>query len=257
MASIFNCNLNFQTKEDIWNICNGSWNPQCKVVVTVALINLINNIWFARNQIRFQNKKIPWKSLIASITSNVALYGNLSKKVASPNIANFVILKKFNVYLHPRGAPNIIEVIWRPPPIRWVTCNTNGSSNGNLSSCGGIFRNCKADHMICFGENTGVGDSLHAELSGAMRAIELANTHYLTNLWLEVDSEVVVSAFKNQSIVPWHLRNRWLNCLQLTSSMNFLASRIYREGNVCADSFASLGADVANLTVWYNLPMCI
>jgi len=122
-ASIFGCTLNFQTKEDIWNIYNGSWNPQCKVVVNAALINLIYSIWFARNQIRFQNKKIPWKSSIASIFSNVALTGNLSKKVASPSIANFVILKEFNVYLHPPRAPNIIEVIWQPP-IRWIKYNT-------------------------------------------------------------------------------------------------------------------------------------
>jgi hypothetical protein len=139
----FNYSLNFQTKEDIWNICNGSWNPQCKIVVTSALINIFNSIWFARNQIRFQSKKIPWRSSIASIISNVALSGNLSKKVASPSIANFIILKKFNVSLHPPRAPKIIEVIWQPPPRAWVNCNTDGSTNGTLSSCGGIFKTTK------------------------------------------------------------------------------------------------------------------
>lgn len=197
-------------------------------MVTSALINIFNSIWFARNQIRFQSKKIPWRSSIASIISNVALSGNLSKKVASPSIANFIILKKFNVSLHPPRAPKIIEVLWQPPPRAWVKCNTDGSTNGILSSCGGIFRNYKAEFMICFGENTGPGDSLHAELSGAMRAIELANTHQWTNLWLETDSELVVKAFKNNAIIPWHLRNRWLNCMQVISRMNFLVSHIFR-----------------------------
>lgn len=111
--------------------------------------------------------------------------------------------------------------------------------------------------MICFGEKTGLGDSLHAELSGVMRAIELASTHHWTNLWLETDSELVVRAFKNNAIIPWHLCNRWLNCMQVISRMNFLVSHIFREGNECADSLASLGANVDSPTVWYEPPLCI
>jgi ribonuclease HI len=111
--------------------------------------------------------------------------------------------------------------------------------------------------MICYGENTGVGDSLHAELSGAMRAIEIANTHQWTNLWLETDSDLVVRAFKNHAIVPWHLCNRWANCMQIISGMNFLATHIYREGNDCADSLASLGANAVSLIIWNEPPLCI
>jgi len=171
---------------------------------------------------RFQNKKINWRSSIASIISNAALSGNLSSKVASPSISNFVILKKFSVTLHPPRAPKIIVVIWQPPSPNWTKCNTDGSTSGNMYSCGGIFRNCNSDMLICFGENTGTGNSLHVELSGAMRAIELATTHQWLNLWLEVDSELVVRAFKNQYLVPWHLKNRWMNCMLLTRNMNFL-----------------------------------
>jgi ribonuclease HI len=256
-ASTFNCTLNFQSKEDIWSICNGSWNPQCKVVLTATLINIFNCIWFARNQSRFQDKNINWKSSIAAVISNSALAGNLSKSVASPSISNFVILKKFNVNLHPPRAPRIIEIIWQPPSPGWTKCNTDGSTNGNSSSCGGIFRDGNSNLLICFGESTGIGNSIHAEISGAMRAIELAKTHHWTNLWLEVDSELVVKAFKNHSLVPWHLRNRWLNCMQLTRTMNFMATHIYREGNICADSLANLSHNLANLTVWFDLPDCI
>lgn len=39
--------------------------------------------------------------------------------------------------------------------------------------------------------------------------------------------------------------------------MNFLATHIFREGNVCADSLASLGFKVDNLTVWMDIPDCI
>jgi len=124
-----------------------------------------------------------------------------------------VILKKFNVTLHHPKAPKIIEVIWQPPPPNWIKCITDGSTAGNLSSCGRIFKDSNYEFLLCFGENTEIGKSLRAELSGAMRAIELANTHHWKNLWLEADSELVIEAFKNCSLVPWNLRNKWMNCL--------------------------------------------
>jgi len=52
-----------------------------------------------------------------------------------------------------------------------------------------------------------LGNALHVELSGALRAIELANTYQWKNLWLEADSELVIKALKNPSLVPWRLRN--------------------------------------------------
>lgn len=111
--------------------------------------------------------------------------------------------------------------------------------------------------MLCFGENTGLGNALHAEISGAIRAIELAYSHNWKNLWIEVDSQFVLKALKNPSLVPWKLRNRWMNCIMLTSKMNFLATHIYREGNRCTDTLASAGFNVPNLTVWLHLLDCI
>lgn len=90
-----------------------------------------------------------------------------------------------------------------------------------------------------------------------MRAFELANSHQWTNLWLEADYELVVKAFKNHSLVPWHPRNIWLNCLQRTRTINFMVTHIYRKGIVCADSLANLGYNLANFTVWFDLPDCI
>jgi hypothetical protein len=56
-AGTINCTLSFQNKEDVWNLCNNSWNPQCKIVLIATLINIFNGVWYARNQLRFQNKK--------------------------------------------------------------------------------------------------------------------------------------------------------------------------------------------------------
>jgi len=79
------------------------------------------------------------------------------------------------------------------------------------SSCGGIFRNRNADILLCFAENIGHESAYFAELSGAMRAIELAMQHDWQSLWIETDSALVVNAFKNISQFPWKLRNRWEN----------------------------------------------
>ena len=55
-ASVINMRLVFQTVEEMWSLCNRSWNPQCKLVITATMINILNSIWYARNQVRFSNK---------------------------------------------------------------------------------------------------------------------------------------------------------------------------------------------------------
>lgn len=39
--------------------------------------------------------------------------------------------------------------------------------------------------------------------------------------------------------------------------MNFIETHIFKEGNECADFLANLGFNVANMTVWMDLPDCI
>jgi len=83
-----------------------------------------------------------------------------------------------------------------------------------------------------------------------MRAIEIAYHKNWLNFWLESDSILVVNAFSNKSIVPSHLSNRWLNCMKLLASMNFVVSHIFREGNQCADSLANFGLTIQGLFSW-------
>lgn len=183
--------------------------------------------------------------------------GNISKAVASASVSNFVILKSFNVSIHPPKAPNIIEVLWKPHPPHWIKCNTDGSSTAHASACGGIFSNHEADLLLCFAENVGKCNAFHAELMGAMRAIEFASQFHWQNLWLECDSILVIQAIQNFSIVPWRLRNRWENCLRITRSMNFLATHVFREGNTCADVLANVGLTASHLRVWLDIPDCV
>jgi hypothetical protein len=83
--------------EDMWKLCDLNWAPQSKVVVASALINLLNGIWFARNQVRFNNIDVKWQSIISMIKANVSLSGNNTKKASSSSIRDFILLKKFNV----------------------------------------------------------------------------------------------------------------------------------------------------------------
>jgi hypothetical protein len=80
LANILNMVMQFTPMEDMWKLCDMNWSPQCKITVTAALVNLINDIWFARNQVRYHNKHISRNSLINLIIANTSLFGNNSKK---------------------------------------------------------------------------------------------------------------------------------------------------------------------------------
>jgi ribonuclease HI len=64
--------------------------------------------------------------------------------------------------------------------------------NPGISSCGGIFRS-NAQFLGCF---AGLGNSFMAEISRAMRTMEIAKQRNYNHLWLETDSKPIVLAFK-------------------------------------------------------------
>jgi hypothetical protein len=67
LASILNQTLNFQSIEDLWKLCDRGWNAQRKLVIKATIVNIIDMIWLARNNMRFNNKKTTWHSAIALI----------------------------------------------------------------------------------------------------------------------------------------------------------------------------------------------
>ena len=253
-SQILNLNLHFNDVEEIWNLCDRSWTPQCKLVIKAAIVNILTTIWFVRNQARFNNKTIQWRSAISLVSSSVSFTGNNTTLTSYSSKTNFQILKKFDISIHPPKAPVIKEVIWNPPLINWTKANTDGSATSTNSACGIIFRDSNAVCLLCMSENLGPGNAFSAELCGAMRAIEVAYQKQWFNLWLETDSQLVVLAFKNSSCVPWTLRNRWENCNNLLISMNFMVTHIYREGNQCADSLANIGLSTQGLFLGEFVP---
>ena len=259
LTSILNSNATISSNDDIINLMNKQCSPQCKVVTLSAIINAVNVIWFARNQIRFNNTKVHWRSSITRIKIDVNLSGNSTNKVSSPSITDFVILKAFNVTINPPKTPTVIEVVWQPTIFDWIKCNTDSVASGmsGLAGSGGIFRDCNADHLGSFALKVENGNALKAELVGAMTAIEVAYERNWRKLWLETDSKLVVSTFKSNSIVRWQLRQRWNQCILLSQSMDFVVTHIYKEGNHCADKLANLGLTSTEMVWLTNVHLSI
>jgi len=128
-------------------------------------------------------------------------------------------------------------VIWQPPIANWWKVNIDGAlvKNPLQSVCGGIFRNSFGFTVGGFAQHLSTDSVFVAEIFGAILAIEIAHNRNWLNLWLETDSMLLLQAFKNSDMVPWVVKNRWLNCMELTKGMNFTVTHILREGNVCAD----------------------
>jgi hypothetical protein len=95
--------------------------------------------------------------------------------------------------------------------------------------------------------------AFYAEIIYMMMAIEIVNLKCWPLLWVETDSIIVILAFKNATMVPWQLCNRWLNCVELIK-MSFIISHIYRESNQCADGIVNLGLHIPRSQWWDTIP---
>jgi len=131
LASILNMHLNFNSPQDIWSILNHGWTPQCRIVIKACIINLINVIWYRRNQIRFQDKVISRNTAINTIISKASLSGNLTKKTSAVNMQEFSIMKSCKVFIRPPKASITKEIIWSPPLHSWIKINTDGAAIKN------------------------------------------------------------------------------------------------------------------------------
>lgn len=224
LQGLLNSAIDHSSFTSLLSICDKRWSSQVHDVILAAILSSISAIWQCRNKLRFEGVSTPLPRAFNLICASASLSDQLSKGTMTSSIEDFFILRVFSVTRHAPRAPSIKEVMWHPPLCNWIKCNTDGASKGapGWSACGGIFRDYRASFMGCFAANIGITCSLHAELTGAMWAIEIANQRGWTNLWLECDSALVVAAFKTEHGIPWKLRNRWNNCILTTRNMNFL-----------------------------------
>lgn len=88
-----------------------------------------------------------------------------------------------------------------------------------------------------------------------MIGIEEAFEKGWKNIWLECDSMLVIHAFKSFEVVPWPLRNRWMNSMVLANRMRYVYSHIPTEGNNSADALANFGFSISGFVWWNSIPL--
>lgn len=240
------CSIDHTSFESMINICSRGWSKQIEDIVLASVLNMIWAIWRCRNQVHFHDKRVHLASAINSTIAAISLTKNISSVSMTSSVAELLNLKRFLVAGHPHQASMIKQVTLIPPIANWVKCNINGAVKGapGQLACSGTFRDYRASILGCFAANLGISYSSHAELIGAMWAIEIAFEKGWKNLWLKCDSNLVVAAFKSGIGVPLRVRNSWTNCIALTKGIKFIVSHIYREGNTCADRLASHGLTI-------------
>ena len=176
LQSLIHFSINCTSTLSLFEVCKRGWSPQCKLTIISTIIYPLNAIWFCRNNFRFKGEKPNLKSTIAQIVANVSIVGNLTKVANGHAIMDFMVLKAFKVNTHHPNAPKITEVIWSPPILNWIKCNTDGAALGSpgQAACAGIFRNRNGESIGCFAVNLGITNAFYAELMGVIFAVECA-----------------------------------------------------------------------------------
>ncbi|KAL6193522.1 hypothetical protein ACLB2K_034606 [Fragaria x ananassa] len=101
-------------------------------------------------------------------------------------------------------APRVVHVLWQPPPIHWVKVNTDGSFCDQAhSGYGGIFRNHKASFLGAFAARAHVSSAIDVEMLAVIEAMHIAWANLWHNLWLEVDSLLLLTYLNMPLSVAW------------------------------------------------------
>lgn len=60
-------------------------------------------------------------------------------------MVEFMILKNFNVKIHPPKTPKIKDILWHPPIIAWIKCNLDRevTDSSGIASNGGVLETIK------------------------------------------------------------------------------------------------------------------
>jgi hypothetical protein len=113
---------------NIWIIIDKHWSQQCKAMIKACILNIINTIWFNKNQNSFNDKVLNWRSEVNVVIAKVSLSSKNTLKASHISMDEFRILKACHVNIRLPIAPIIKEVIWYPPICPWIKINTDGAS---------------------------------------------------------------------------------------------------------------------------------
>lgn len=100
----------------------------------------------------------------------------------------------------------------------WVKGNCDGAyiHDFNKDVYGGIFIYHKGDLVVGFYEPLPWSSSFLVEFYNVLKAIEIASSYNLQNLWFESNSLLMVKDFGDAALVPWQFKLKWEKCRKYT-----------------------------------------
>ncbi|XP_062005969.1 uncharacterized protein LOC133723163 [Rosa rugosa] len=235
-----------------------SLSAASKLLWRMEICNLLWLTWTERNSLRnscrtFCTGRFSHRFLLCLKDSAQLVFKAYPHSVSTIPIFNLLGLSPLLC-----RAPCFKPVTWQPPPDHWLKVNTDGSFRGsNMAGFGGIFRDAEGNFVGDFAARAEVPSAIDAEILAVIEAIQVAWVRRWTHIWLETDSTLVITYFKNPNLIPWRLRTRWFNCVLKSRQMTFHVSHIFREGNKVADKLANYGALHDGAVWWIVLPSII
>ncbi|KAL0315332.1 UNVERIFIED_CONTAM: putative ribonuclease H protein [Sesamum radiatum] len=141
-------------------------------------------------------------------------------------------------------APSIVR--WHAPSPSWFKLNTDGSSLGNpgLAGAAGIIRDSAGHVHLAYQFALGIGTSVLAELTAVWRGMELALTHGLALLVVEVDATTVISLLKSRASGKWEVQHLIMRIVCLQQLLVADVQHVFREVNGVADHLAKEAASL-------------
>nr|GLL25014.1 uncharacterized protein LOC109163410 [Ipomoea trifida] len=135
-------------------------------------------------------------------------------------------------------------IFWSRPGQGWIKINTDGAfkKGTRLASTGGLVRDHLGEWLFGFVTKIGFTNSFAAELWGIREGLRLAKVKGFRRVFLEMDSESVVT-FLNGNLEDNGCYSTLIkDCRFLLDSFEQLSlQHILIEGNKCADHLANIG----------------
>lgn len=151
----------------------------------------------------------------------------------------------------------IKQVRWEKPISGWVKLNTDGSANTSTGSAGGggLIRDEWGNWILGFSRKIRKANSFMAETWALGDGLLLCQ-HFKT-LIIELDAKALVDALNNPLFSNSVISPLFEDCKHLAAQIPHVSIKhSYREGNRCADRFASLGLRQAmNFVIHYCPPV--
>ncbi|KAK4382236.1 putative ribonuclease H protein [Sesamum angolense] len=137
-------------------------------------------------------------------------------------------------------------VRWHAPSPSWFKLNTDGSSLGNpgLAGAAGIIRDSAGHVHLAYQFAFGTGTSVLAELTAVWRGMELALTHGLAPLVVEVDATTVISLLQSCTSGKWEVQHMIMRIVCLQQLLVADVQHVFREANGAADHLAKEAASL-------------